>query len=123
MVFDPLANADGVLSEPVGDGLGVHAFLALFLEEEEDHDFQLLVGDGGPAFGIGGLDHGGGGAAGDFAELHLEVGDDFAGFGEFLAQFALGFFLEKFEAALELFDFLLGRWHVHGLELERRDIQ
>lgn len=112
MGFDPLADFYGVLVEFAGDLGGICALVAFFLDDEEDLDFELVVGQWGET--VGGFDLGGGGTACDFAELHLEVGYDGPGFFELLPEFFFGLVLESCEAFGEGCDFFVGGWWLHG---------
>jgi len=56
MFFDELADADGVLIELIGNCLGVHSMDAFLLEDEQNLNLQLLIGDGSPAFRVSGFD-------------------------------------------------------------------
>jgi hypothetical protein len=56
MFFDELADADGVLIELFGNCLGVHPMASVLLEDEQNLNFQLLIGDGSPAFRVSGFD-------------------------------------------------------------------
>ena len=119
---DELADTRGRLVDGGGDLFGVDAVDAGGGHDLEDLGLKFVVGDGRPANPCRarsrhGLEFAGRGTACDFRELAFEIGDDLARRGKLLSYFVLGLFPQRFEAALQFFNFLLCGYGWHEVSL------